>query len=383
MISFAINNSMFIQPRNTPESAWIGHIPFAAWLVENMRPDILVELGTHRGASYLAFCQAIQACAAPTRCYAVDTWQGDEHAGEYGDEVFLPLLDYHQRNYADFSSLMRMRFEEAVEYFDDGTVDVLHIDGLHTYEAVRGDFETWKPKLSKRAVVLFHDINVRERGFGVWKYWEEMRTQYPSFAFTHTHGLGVLLVGPEQRQPLLNLCSLNTENGDAVLANRLFDQLGKLISANIDIGTLAREQGRLGGLIHEREVTRDGLQRENGLLRAEIAEFQARLDHRTSEYQAVLARNQELVSSAEAEGVSDQLRIELERIQSLLGEKEAEAQNLHGQLERSQSQLVESGADSQRLNAALRESNAQLERMRLSLSWRLMGPFRRLRRMFG
>lgn len=362
MISFAINNSMFIQPRNTPESAWLGHIPFAAWLVEIMRPDILVELGTHRGASYLAFCQAVQACAAPTRCYAVDTWQGDEHAGEYGDEVFLPLLDYHQRNYADFSRLMRMRFEEAVEYFDDGTVDVLHIDGLHTYEAVRNDFETWKAKLSRRAVVLFHDINVRERGFGVWKYWDEIRSQYPSFAFTHTHGLGVLLVGAEQPQPLQDLCRLDTSNGDAVIGNRLFDQLGRLISANVDIGTLAREHGRLAGLVHEREVTRDALQQENEQLHAQFADAQAQLEHRTREYQAVAAHNQELVSSAEAVGLVEHLRGQLERSQSLLGEKDAEVQ---------------------RLSTALRESTVELERMRSSLSWRLMGPFRRLRRMFG
>lgn len=371
MISFAINNSMFMQPRNTPESAWLGHIPFAAWLVESMRPEILVELGTHRGASYLAFCQAVQACAAPTRCYAVDTWQGDEHAGEYGDEVFLPLLDYHQRNYADFSSLMRMRFEEAVEYFDDGTVDVLHIDGLHTYEAVRGDFETWKAKLSRRSVVLFHDINVRERGFGVWKYWDEIRSQYPSFAFTHTHGLGVLLVGPEQPQALRDLCRLDTVNGEAVLGNRLFDQLGKLIVANIDIGTLAREQGRLAGLLNERDASCDALKQENDALhkviqqegdalRQQVVETQAHLDQRTSEYEDAMERNRELVTSADAVGMLEQLRAQLGHSQTRINEKDIEAQ---------------------KLNVELRAATVELERMRSSLSWRLMGPFRRMRRL--
>ncbi|WP_084738868.1 MULTISPECIES: class I SAM-dependent methyltransferase [Stenotrophomonas] len=414
MISFAINNSMFMQPRNVPESAWVGHIPFAAWLVEEVRPGVLVELGTHRGASYLAFCQAIQECAAPTLCYAVDTWEGDEHAGEYGDEVFLPLLDYHQRNYADFSRLMRMRFEEAVTYFDDGAVDVLHIDGLHTYEAVRGDFETWQAKLSKRAVVLFHDINVRERGFGVWKYWDEIRSQYPSFAFTHAHGLGVLLVGPEQPQALLDLCERNAVNGEAVLVNRLFDQLGKLITANVDIGTLAREQGRLHQLLHEGEATRQGVEQEAVRLRDQVNKVHADLERVTADYQNLHAHNQELLSAAGNVGTVQQLNEQLseqlsqqlaqsqERLRRELGEELTHCQDrlrqelgedlarsrdrvreqLSEELASSQDRLREKGVESDKLNAELRAVEGDLAQMRASLSWRLMGPFRRMRRMF-
>ena len=224
MSPLKLNNSMFMNPRHTPMSAWIGHIPFAAWIIEEQKPRVLVELGTHYGASYLGFCQAVSKNGLSSKCFAVDTWQGDEHAGNYGDEVFDQLHKIHDGQYAGFSQLLRMSFDEALQYFADGSVDLLHIDGLHTYEAVKHDFDSWLPKLSSRGVVLFHDTMVRERNFGVWRLWSQLALQYPSFEFQHTHGLGVLLVGGEQPDALVQLTRL--EDGDVSSAHRLFESLG-------------------------------------------------------------------------------------------------------------------------------------------------------------
>jgi hypothetical protein len=175
-------------------SDWAGHVPFAYDLVAAVRPAVIVELGAHYGQSYFMFCQAVADGCLPSRTFAVDTWRGDSHVGAYGEEVFGEVSEHNQRYYERFSSLLRMSFDQALDYFADASIDILHIDGLHTYDAVRHDFETWLPKVKPGGIVLMHDIEVRHQDFGVWRLWEELSGRYEAFAFPHSCGLGVLRV---------------------------------------------------------------------------------------------------------------------------------------------------------------------------------------------
>ena len=180
-----------IRPHRFGLVSWSSHVAFAFDLVADLRPKMFVELGTHSGESYFAFCQSGRENHTGTTCYAVDTWKGDPQAGFYPEEVYADVFRYNQEHYADFSYLVRATFDEAVEKFADGSVDLIHFDGLHTYEAVKHDLELWRPKLSPRGVALFHDIAARHDDFGAWKLWEEIRHEGQSFAFRHGWGLGV------------------------------------------------------------------------------------------------------------------------------------------------------------------------------------------------
>lgn len=181
--------------RLTSHWSWSEHIPFAFLLIDLLRPRTLVELGTHSGTSYCAFCQAVQKLQLPTRCHAVDTWKGDQHTGSYDAGLLDALRAYHDPRYGSFSQLEPSTFDQAADRFADGSIDLLHIDGLHTYEAVRHDYDTWFGKMSDAGVILMHDTTSRLAGFGVFKLWAEVETQFPSFQFHHGSGLGVLGVG--------------------------------------------------------------------------------------------------------------------------------------------------------------------------------------------
>jgi hypothetical protein len=208
------------------KSGWTEHVPLAMFLVETLQPRLLVELGTQRGVSYLAFCHAVEALKLPTRCYAVDTWKGDAHAGQYDEKIYRELAERHRR-YEAFSSLLRMTFEQALPKIPDLSVDVLHIDGLHYYDAVKKDFDTWRPKLSDRGVVLFHDTTERARDFGVHQLWAELSPQFPSFNFEHGHGLGILVVGPQVPQAMLDF--LAAANARPQATRVFFSTLGRRV----------------------------------------------------------------------------------------------------------------------------------------------------------
>ncbi len=170
---------------------WSGHLPFAFDLVGAVRPQLLVELGTHYGESYFGFCQSIVQHNCSCACYAVDTWLGEEQSGFYDESVHEDVQAYNAANYARFSYLLRTTFDEAIDAFSENSIDILHIDGLHTYNAVSHDFQNWLPKVKAGGIVLLHDVVARHADFGVWKLWEELAPLGQRFLFTHSWGLGV------------------------------------------------------------------------------------------------------------------------------------------------------------------------------------------------
>jgi O-antigen biosynthesis protein len=219
-------------------SAWNEHIPFAGWIVEALRPRTVVELGVHTGVSYFAFCEAVLRSNIEARCFAVDHWRGDKHSGPYGEEVFESVSRINSEHYASFSRLLRMTFDDALADFEPGQIDLLHIDGLHTYEAVKRDFENWLPKMSESGVVLLHDTAERKSDFGVYRLVAELEERYRLFEFTHGHGLGVVAVGRKVPSRIASLVDLDPDSSEARVVRDLYSSLGHRLALQVRLSEM-------------------------------------------------------------------------------------------------------------------------------------------------
>ncbi len=173
-------------------AAWSGHRRFAYDLIRHLQPACVAELGVCLGISFFAFCQAVKDGGLSTDLWAIDTWEGDVHSGAYGPE----FLASFERSVAPYRQLnvhrLAATFDTARQRFRAASVDLLHIDGCHTYDAVRHDYEMWNDVVTDDGIILFHDIAHREGSFGVYRLWEELQQRFVTVSFEHSHGLGVL-----------------------------------------------------------------------------------------------------------------------------------------------------------------------------------------------
>lgn len=279
-----LSPASYWSPAHVTTSAWLGHAPFAYWIMDALRPRSVVELGTHYGFSYFVFCEAIVRLGLDSTAYALDTWEGDDHAGKYGEEVYDFVSSVNEHDYGRFSHLLRGYFDDSLAAIPDASIDLLHIDGRHGLEDVTHDFNAWLPKMSARGVVLFHDVAERQEGFGVWQFWESVSRRYPSFAFEHSHGLGVLGVGAELPDRLVTFFEAGARSDDHIRAT--YERLGAEVEALASLHQRAAAETALRAEVaaakealvradHERDRERESAAADLEGLRQQLAAMHA------------------------------------------------------------------------------------------------------------
>lgn len=355
----AISLASFWTPDHLPASGWLGHVPFAFWLIDALRPRRLVELGTHRGLSYLSFCQAISTSGAGTAAHAIDPWQSEERAGLPGETVHERIIRHNHR-YREFSTLMRMTSSEGSTHFSDRTVDLLHVAGSPRYDDVRAAYGDWSPKLTDDAVVLFHDTNVREPDFGVWRVFDELSERHPSFLFLHGRGLGVLCPGSTVPDALSGLLAGSQDTVETT--RRVYAALGGAVE---NLRLIEETKRAAVAARHAQEAAQTIALADRRSLDADLASLRRRLEEteRAREAEAVIARRREAeaASARERQAVMDRERsaalLKLHREGAARRSAEATLSTLEAERRRS-------SAEAEMLRSGYRGQAAQLRARR-------------------
>ncbi len=175
-------------------------------------------------------------------------------------------MTLNQESYANFSHVLDVTSDTPLPHIVDGSIDLLHIDGCHSYEQIKAKFQNWQPKLSARGVVLLHNINARDDNSGVWRFWSELRPQFPSFAFVHGRGLGVLAAGSDAPAPLQALFA--ARDGDIDIIRASYAQLGGALRKQLELG---ESKSRLVDAVAEQRRLRCDLAEQRHRYEAEIA----------------------------------------------------------------------------------------------------------------
>lgn len=184
-------------------SAWKGHANFAIDLVNMLNPATTVDLGVDFGFS--TFCFAYPRIG---KVYGIDSFEGDPQTGIRDNHKFV----------CDFVSKINHNMEpinvEIIRGFFDNVaktwnlpIDLLHIDGLHTYEAVKNDYQTWSSFCNKDSVILFHDTESYHHTVG--KFFNELDGF--KMNMRGSAGLGVFTKSEEVFKNLETLCNFHNK----------------------------------------------------------------------------------------------------------------------------------------------------------------------------
>lgn len=115
------------------------------WLFNNAkRVNSIVEIGSYKGRSTHALLSGCEGTV-----WAVDPFKDFNNNEDYYPEFW--------KNVGGFKNLkvLKMKSEEATKQFEDKSIDMVFIDGGHTYEEVKQDIELWLPKTKK--IICGHD----------------------------------------------------------------------------------------------------------------------------------------------------------------------------------------------------------------------------------
>jgi cephalosporin hydroxylase len=145
-------------------------------VIKAQSPSTVLEIGTANGGTLFLLTRV----AAPDATIVSLDLPGGDWGGGYSEKR-IPLYEAFALPEQRLCLLREdshtpQALDHVKHAFSGRTIDFLFIDGDHSYEGVRSDFEMYAPLVTPGGYIAFHDIAYTD---GVARLWDEVK---PSFA---------------------------------------------------------------------------------------------------------------------------------------------------------------------------------------------------------
>lgn len=164
------------------------------------KPKSILEIGVYKGGTVMAWTHIADDEA---RIFGIDL-PGGEFGGGFTTEEAMTISKLWQRQQSIDLFGVDSHKQSTIDMISQyAPFDFIFIDGDHTYEGAKQDYESYYPMLSENGVMAFHDIvEHTNRDVKVHLLWEELKQknkvkEFIDSDFPTDHGswggIGVLL----------------------------------------------------------------------------------------------------------------------------------------------------------------------------------------------
>lgn len=169
---------------------------FAEWLYQRRWIVNTLEIGVRHGGT-----SALWHGLSSGMTIGVD-YGGIDGLGEKGTiELSIKMRETlgNRYNFVYGDSHLQHTKDQIVDILGGRLLDLLFIDGDHSYDGVSMDYNMYKGLVKSGGCIAFHDIVdsdfMKTLGHGVWKFWRELRGVKVEFCIDGDWGgIGVLVV---------------------------------------------------------------------------------------------------------------------------------------------------------------------------------------------
>ncbi|MFY3740381.1 MAG: GT2 family glycosyltransferase/cephalosporin hydroxylase [Candidatus Nitrosomirales archaeon] len=169
-------------------------------ILAKYKPKTLLEIGTANGGTLFLFCNVADPEAM---ILGIDMPHGN-FGGEFYPDWKIPFYESFATNKqrihlirADSHDIISL--EKVTRILGQRRLDLLFIDGDHSYDGVKRDFEMYSSLAAEGCIIAFHDINPgpKEEVGDVPRFWNEIKRKYPHLEIvdgTRSAGIGLLFL---------------------------------------------------------------------------------------------------------------------------------------------------------------------------------------------